>query len=89
MTLQSRAATQAATLQRQYVNTTLAHKIIELEERAERIKAKYVQACIAASTLRELADLQREHIEIMEAALASIVKARTIGEAHRLASEAA
>lgn len=54
----------------------------------DRLKAKHVSACTAATTLEELAVAQRERIDDLEGWMRDICEALSIAEVRRIAREA-
>jgi hypothetical protein len=59
-----------------------------MEVEMDRVKAKHAAACIAATTLEELARLQRDRIQDLEDWLRDICAAKSIEEARQIAREA-
>lgn len=67
---------------------TIVRQAELMVDELDRMKAKHLHACKAATTLEELAQAQRERIEDLEGWLRDICAAKSINEAHRLAHEA-
>ena len=63
----------------------LMRELSTLADRAERRKQKYVAACTAATTLEELAGVQRLRIEDLEGWMRDICAAPTADACHRIA----
>lgn len=66
----------------------LSQQAVLMATEFDRLKAKHVMACTAATTLEELAAAQRERIADLEGWLRDVSAAKSLAEAHRISHEA-